>query len=170
MHAEARVDSYSVPLDAELAKAYLESYRIPVRLEGEAIVGSAYALGPILGGIRLFVEEQDEARARMLLDSYHHALHRRRDGQMDEEIAPDGLKDDELIDDSPDEMAARALGSTLLAFVLLPFVMHVYATAQLLRIPLGELSSRGRRRYTTAWVLNLAVLFVASWFIAQAVG
>jgi hypothetical protein len=172
MHAEARVDSYTVPLDAELAKVYLESYEIPVRLEGEALVGSAYALGPMLGGIGLLVEEQDEARARELLDGYHHALRQRRGAALSDGITDDSLDDgtEELGEDTPDEMASRAWSATLLACVLLPVVMHVYAIALLLRVPAKELSSKAKRRYVTAWVLNLAVIAVASWFVARSLG
>lgn len=181
MHAEARVDSYTMPLDAELAKAFLESHDIPVRLEGDVLVGSAHAIGPALGGIGLIVEEQDEARARALLDGYHHALRRRRvrhedidddnDDGIDEGVATDDFDDtDNPSEDSPDDMAARAWGSTLLAFVLLPVVMHLYSVALLLRVEYGLLSSEGRKRYWTAWVLNLLVLTVAGWLIIRALG
>jgi hypothetical protein len=173
--AESRVDSYTLPLDAELAKAYLESHEIRVRLEGEALVGSAYALGPMLGGIRLFVSEQDEPRARALLDGYHHALRQRR--ALEEPSgthaissdASDAESDDDATDEeTPDDLATRAWGSTLLAFVLLPVVMHVYAVALLLRVSPRELTPKARGRYMKAWVLNLAVFAVVGWVVAKA--
>ncbi len=58
----------------------------------------------------------------------------------------------------------------MLAFVLLPVVMHLYSVALLFRVQYGLLSSEGRRRYWTAWVLNLLVLTAVAWLIIRAVG
>jgi hypothetical protein len=74
MKTDSIVDSYITPLDAELAKAYLESHGIAVRLEGEQIAGAAFGLGTMLGGVRLFVDHDEGERARSLLAEYHERL------------------------------------------------------------------------------------------------
>lgn len=181
MEAESRVDSYTMPLDAELAKAYLESYEIPVRLEGETLGGSAYALGPMIGGITLYVDEHDERRARALLDEYHRALHERTRDSCDEE--------DENVDESSDEGsppksdlslpgttesrtdqrredadddATHAWVAALAGLVVFPVFTHCYSVACLLRIPRTMLTPHGKKRYLTAWFINASVLCIAA--------
>lgn len=189
MEAESRVDSYTMPLDAELAKAYLESYEIPVRLEGEALGGSAYALGPMIGGITLYVDEHDERRARALLDEYHRALHERTRDSYDEEDAERGEYVDESSNDSgrplksdlsspvasenrkdhqhedADDDATHAWVAALAGLVVFPVFTHCYSVACLLRIPRAALTSRGRKRYLTAWFVNVVVLCAAAWVL-----
>jgi hypothetical protein len=187
MEAEARVDSYAMPLDAELAKAYLESYEIPVRLEGETLVGSAYALGPMIGGITLYVDEHDERRARVLLDEYHRALREPRRDSYDDEEAEDRDNSGDLIarqpqsgshmpattesrrgsrlKDAGDEDATHAWVAALAGLVVFPVLTHCYSIACLLQVPRATLTSRGKRRYLVAWFINLTVLFAASFVL-----
>src|SRR5512142_2873023 len=166
MESESRVDSYTMPLDAELAKAYLESHAIHVRLDGETLGGTAYALGPMMGGIRLYVEEHDERRARALLDDYHRALHERRrvsfgdddieddeDGAVPGDIsgydaavadlgAPASIRPqvtEQPQPETPDEMATHAWVASLAGLVLFPVFTHVYSVVCLLRTPRGNL-------------------------------
>lgn len=185
MEAESRVDSYTMPLDAELAKAYLESYEIPVRLEGETLVGSAYALGPMIGGITLYVDEHDERRARALLDEYHRALHERsRDSYDDEDHDEDAvdeiggvarpLKADSRVPGTTesrknhrlqvasDEDATHAWVAALAGLVIFPVFTHCYSIACLVQVPRTALTSRGKKRYFTAWFINVTVLFAAT--------
>ena len=183
MLAESRVDAYTIPLDAELAKAYLESHEIHVRLEGEMLGGTAYALGPMMGGIRLYVEEHDERRARALLDDYHRALHERphvgdededEDEQDESYVADSVSKASRRIAKAPqtlaDDAASRAWVAALAGLVLFPVFTHLYSIACLLRIDRQSLSTRGRRRYLAAWTLDGAAILVAAWIIWRIFG
>jgi len=179
MQAESRVDAYTIPLDAELAKAYLESHEIHVRLEGETLGGSAYALGPMMGGIRLYVEEHEERRARALLDDYHRALHERPqvgDNDVDELDAEETSDVDNLAGEASrrvakvpqtqaDEAASRAWVAALAGLVLFPVFTHLYSIVCLVRLKRPSLSARGRRRYIAAWAVDCAAILIAGWVI-----
>lgn len=185
MEAESRVDSYTMPLDAELAKAYLESYEIPVRLDGELLGGTAFALGPMMGGIRLYVGEHDERRARALLDEYHHALHERSrvgyeesgdvDAQTSEESVYSNVRERRTLSnpadvgaqlrEAADDEATHAWVAALAGVVFFPVLTHCYSIACLLRVPEEALSPRGRRRYLTAWLVDLLVLATTTWLL-----
>jgi hypothetical protein len=145
------VDSYTMPLDAELAKAYLESFEIKVSLDGDVLAGAAFALGPMLGGIRLFVEPKDAERARALLKSYHDAL--RVPGVQNYESA--------------EELAARAFRTSLLGLFLFPGVLHVYAITLLLKVQSRALSTKGRWRYAAAWAISGLILSAAAAYFVK---
>lgn len=186
MQAESRVDAYTIPLDAELAKAYLESHQIHVRLEGETLGGTAYALGPMMGGIKLYVEEQDEPRARELLDDYHRALHERPqvsddDGdEFEDEAGADAGGSSRAGEASrrvakvpktlADENATRAWVAALAGLVLFPVFTHFYSIVCLLKIERHSLSARGRRRYIAAWIIDTAAILIAAWIVWRMFG
>lgn len=151
MSAKLVVDSYTMPLDAELAKVYLESFEIPVSLEGDVISGAAYALGPMLGGIQLFVAQKDAERASALLKRYHEA--QRVPGVQEYESA--------------DALVLRALRTVLLGFVLFPVILHVYAISLLLKVPSRALSKSGRWRYYAAWMLSVLVMAAATSYLVK---
>lgn len=154
MDAESRVDSFMTPLDAELAKAYLESHGIPVRLEGEEILGVAFALGPVLGGIRLFVEKEDGETAGLLLERYHRAL----------------LDQSEPKVESPDERVSRAWVSAFVGFVTLPLLVHAYSVWLLMHVKSRNLSIRARKRYVVAWMVNALAFGIAGWALLRVIG
>lgn len=184
MQAESRVDAYTMPLDAELAKAYLESHEIRVRLEGETLGGTAYALGPMMGGIRLYVDEHEERRARALLDDYHRVLHERRQvsySDDDQDELEDEVSDPHVeqgrassrgtvasqheLSVEADDSATHAWVAALAGLVLFPVFMHVYSMFCLLGTDRAQLTVRGRRRYLTAWVIDGAAILIAGWVI-----
>ena len=142
MNDKLVVDSYTIPLDAELAKAYLESYEIQVSLEGDVIAGAAFALGPMLGGIRLFVDARDGERATALLKAYH------------ESLKVPGVQTYE----SADALAARAFRTSLLGLILFPLILHIHAINLLLKVPRKALSKKGRFHFGIAWLICVTVL------------
>lgn len=152
MDAGSRVDSYATPLDAELARAYLESHQIAARLEGEETMGAAYALQPALGAVRLFVDTDHEQRARALLAQYHQAQRERF----------------EATRESSDERVMHAWGAALFGVVILPVAMQIYSALLLWKVDRQHLSVQARRRYVAAWVLDLIMFFVAIVTIAKA--
>jgi hypothetical protein len=151
MDTETRVDSYTVPLDAELAKAYLQSHGIAVRLEGEAILGAAFGLGPMLGGVRLFVNKEDSERATSLLADYHRTL-------LERTTADTGAQDRQV---------DRAWSSALLGVVFIPVIAHVYSIWLLLSVNRQTLTRQARKRYVVAWVVDIAVLVVAGLLVLR---
>lgn len=154
MDNEARVDSYMTPLDAELAKAYLESHGIRVRLEGEELMGAAFALGPMLGGVTLFVDKEAGESARHLLREYHRRLLERPAPQRE----------------SPDERVDRAWISAFVGFVTIPLLVHAYSIWILLHVSTRDLSPKARKRYIVAWVIDALALAAASWIVLRAWG
>lgn len=150
LDSESRVDSYTTPLDAELAKVYLESHDIPVRLQGEQIMGAAYALGPMLGGIQLFVDKKDGRKASRLLADYHHKL----------VYQPEPFREA-----SSDELVKRAWISGLVGFVTIPVVVHVYSVWLLLQVKNATLTPQARKRYIVAWMVNLLAFVLAGWVV-----
>jgi hypothetical protein len=151
MDTESRVDSYTVPLDAELAKAYLQSHGIAVRLEGEDLMGAAFGLGPMLGGVRLFVDKEAGERARLLLANYHRAL----------------LERTITVAESQDRQVDRAWNSALLGAVFIPVIAHVYSIWLLLNVDRMSLTQPARKRYVVAWVVDVAVLLAGGLVLLQ---
>ncbi len=69
LEAPVTVGEYSFPLDAHLAKIRLEAEGIPVLLADEEIVSANWLYSNAVGGVKLKVRPDDEARARGILDS-----------------------------------------------------------------------------------------------------
>jgi hypothetical protein len=151
MNEQLGVDSQTMPLDAEMAKSYLESFDIRVCLNGEARCGAALAFGPMLGGARLFVEPRNTERATALLRAYHEA--RRVPGVQKYESA--------------DDLASRAFRTSLLGFLLFPVVLHVYAISMLVKVPRRALSTKGRWHFAVAWAASLLVVSAAAGYIVK---
>lgn len=62
------IGSYSLPIEAQIAKARLRSVNIPVRIDDEYMINMNWLYSNLLGGIRLWVPEQYESDARYLID------------------------------------------------------------------------------------------------------
>jgi hypothetical protein len=154
MQTESNVDSYMTPLDAELAKAYLESHDIHVRLEGEELLGAAFALGPMLGGVQLFVDKGDGERASSLLAQYHALI---RD-------------EPETALETPGELVDRAWRSSLVGYVTIPVLVHLYSISLLLQVRSQSLSGQTRRRYVVAWLMDVLAIAFGGWAISRAFG
>jgi cytochrome bd-type quinol oxidase subunit 2 len=146
METESKVDSYTTPLDAELARSYLESHGIRVRLEGEDLAGAAFGLGPMLGGVQLFVDHDAGERASSLLAHYH-----------------DFLRSPPAAQESQAQLVDRAFYSALLGLVTVPLLLHGYSLWLLLNVKRQPLTARAKQRYIVAWIANVAVVVVACW-------
>lgn len=151
MDRESRVDSFITSLDAELAKVYLESHNIEVRLEGEMLMGAVLALGPAWGGVRMYVEEKDAPRARELLGAYHQQLLSERAQQKE----------------SPEQLVDRAWRASLLGLAVFPFALHLYSMARLLSVRGRLLSPKAHFRYQCAWAIDLLMIFLFSWLLVR---
>jgi hypothetical protein len=155
MNTAARVDSYTRDFDADHAKAYLESHDIVVRLEGEPLNSATFAVGPILGGSRLYVEEEDGERAQVLLSNYH------------EQMRTQHLATKE----HPDHLVTRACIAAFIGFVTIPLVLHAYSVWMLLSLDKERISPEKRYRYPLAWAgdaLAFALLF--TWLAVRIFG
>ena len=62
------VSKYLFPLDANIAKASLESEGIPAHIADEHTVNMQWLYSNAIGGVRLFVPEEFEAEAKAILD------------------------------------------------------------------------------------------------------
>lgn len=62
------VAKYSFPLDANIAKASLESEGIPAHIADEHTVNMQWLYSDAVGGVRLFVPEQFEVEAKTILN------------------------------------------------------------------------------------------------------
>jgi hypothetical protein len=152
MNTEARVDSYTKPRDAELARAFLESHDITVRLEGEALNNAAFVVGPILGGTRLYVDEKDGERANALLSDYH------------DQLSKEHLSRKE----HPDHLVTRACIAAFIGFVTVPIVVHAYSVWLLTHIDRTKVSPEKRYRYPLAWAGNsLAFGLLSIWILLR---
>ena len=142
MTTEARVDSYPISRDAELAKAFLESQEISVRLEGNEIDRVAFTAGPILTETSLFVDDKDREKAEELLAQYHESNQRKN-----------------LLKTEPvDHQVTRACVAAFIGFVTIPFVIHAYSIYLLLTLNRAEISPKKRYLYSLAWLGNLTML------------
>jgi hypothetical protein len=151
MNEKLAVDTHTMPLDAELAKTYLESFDIRVGRDSDAIGGAASALGPMVGGAHLFVEPKNTARATALLQAYHGA--QRVPGVQNYESA--------------DDLASRAFRTSLLGLVLFPIVMHIYAMVMLVKVPRRALSTKGRWHFAFAWATSVLVVTAAAAYLGK---
>jgi hypothetical protein len=163
------LDSFPTPHAAHLAANALRAVNIDVRITNESAVSALPILETALGGVKLFVREEDfEDAARILhgdadLADRPYREHADSIAPTDEE--PDD--DSELAEPSGyDDMATRAFRASILGLFLCPVLLHVYSLSLLLRL-LGnkkELSQQASRRARVAWVINglVAVLSLVS--------
>jgi hypothetical protein len=138
MNDEARVHSYTTPSDAELAKAFLESHDIAVRLEGDALSSSAFAVGPILGDTQIYVDEKDSERAQSLLMEYSERFH---------------LENRKRVE-SINKLVTRACTASLIGYITVPVLVHAYSVWLLLQIDAKQIPSEKHYRYSLAWIAN----------------
>jgi hypothetical protein len=126
---------------ANVIRGVLEVEEIESFLLDEQTAGNLWHLGGALGGVRVQVRAEDEARAREVLDHFDHPA------------APEG--EDVSADD---RAAARALRVAVIGFFLWP-ILHPYSLSLAIR-SLGNdgLSPRSRRHARVALGISLASL------------
>src|SRR5262245_59986932 len=98
MDDEAVVGNFGSPLEADLAKVFLESHGLRCRLSGDVIVGAALPLQYALGGVKLSVRQRDAGEATDLLATYQ-----------------TNLTEPEVRSETADERVARALRAAVVA-------------------------------------------------------
>lgn len=150
MNTETRVDSYPTSRDATLAKAFLESHDIAVRLENTNLDAVSFTTGPILGDTALFVDEQELERAHVLLANYNEQLHSQHAARIE----------------SVDRRTTRACIAAFLGFITIPFVVHAYSIWLLLNLDRTQISRAIRYRYALAWSGNLLAFGLLALWLA----
>jgi hypothetical protein len=95
-----KIRSYWSPDQANLAKLHLESYGIPVELEGATMVATAWLDANAVGGVKLLVSAQDADRATEILDS--HEPHNQDKSNSSASDTADWQTGDEFGEDSSD--------------------------------------------------------------------
>jgi hypothetical protein len=139
MDGEAIAGRYDLPLEAELAAAYLEQHDVPTRIDSDVVAGMNPWLGAALGGVRLYVPEARLEEAVALLE----AVKVRRNREPRQEV---------------DRVAQRASISAVVGVTFLPLLGTLYSLWLLIGIDGRKLSKKGRRHRRFAWFINLAVL------------
>ncbi|WP_373046831.1 DUF2007 domain-containing protein [Vulgatibacter sp.] len=169
-------------LEAEMARGALEAHEIPVQLLDTQLVGAAgdYLSGAV-GGVRLQVPAGEEARALEILsnlgapegwedeiEGLEEDAWEREERWLDREVLED-LRDEATL--ATDAIARRALVAAL-AGCFLPFVLHLYSAALLVRFARARLpaSSKGRRQAAVAAALDLLFLGPVLFLVLRRIG
>ena len=149
MAREVVLASFGSPLEAELARAFLESRAIPCSVADAVHVAgspleSAFGrpLPSVLSGVRVYVDDDDADRARAVLEEYTSTL-----------------KDSKDHPESNDELVARAFRASL-GSALLPGVLNLFSLWLLRGVDRSALQPSGRRQFWIALVLNLGALVI----------
>lgn len=166
---EGQVAAFPTLLEAEMARGRLEAAGIPVRLLDAGTVGVAQILSDAVGGVKVCVATEDLEEARAILQAPAEVLP--EDGA-DAALAAADDDDEHDEDDealtpaaTKDDLALRAFRIAMIAFVVLPGVLHLWSLTLLveyLRAP-GEASPRARRRARAALVVDGAAVAAVAW-------
>jgi hypothetical protein len=162
------VGVYETPLQAAIARNFLEAEGVPAYLADDATVGMAWHLTGAVGGVKLRVARDDAERAWRLLEE----LKRKEDDkavlnsdgfadepEFDAEEEDDEDDDDESALSLADDLADRAFRAAVLGLFLCPLQLYsLWLLASLLM--LGQAPSpKLQKRAAIAGVLDI-VFFV----------
>jgi hypothetical protein len=148
--------SFGSPLEAELARAFLESREISCSVADaahkagsplEAAFGRP--LPSVLFGVRVYVDADDAERARVALEEYTSTL-----------------KDSDSHREASDARVARAFRA-FLGSALLPGVLNLFSLWLLRGVHYSGLQPSGRRKFWVVLVLNLAALATIAYLWAR---
>lgn len=161
-HAWVTISRHSTDVEANVVKGVLDSAGIPARLANEAIVGVAWHLSNLVGGVEVQVRAEDEEVARTCLDQAGY-------------LGPEALEPED--DDAPAEpsppadprpdkakLARHALLASVFGFMF-PVVLQLWSLVLLVRMPAapGELTPRATRHAAFALLLDVAALAFIAW-------
>jgi hypothetical protein len=168
------IGSFADHMTANMARSVLESEEIPACLGAQETSTMLAYMGTALGGIKLYVFEDQQDKAKALLEMHSAAdLDDREAGDIDKQDSDD--QDHHARDadeDSPEQQAydghvRRAWVAAVLSLVFCPVVLNVYS----LYILFGEdllwypHTVRPNWRTTVTLVVNLLVLAGAAIFV-----
>ncbi len=134
--------AYGSPHEAELGRALLESREIACRLKDDILVGTALLYEAALGGVKLIVAAEDEARARALLDDHEASLKAER----------------RKVEETHSQRVTRAWRTSLVALIVCPGILNLFSLWLLARSSYGKLDAKARRRYWLALLVDGLVL------------
>jgi hypothetical protein len=124
------IGSFADRATANIARSVLASEGIPACLGAEETATMLWHVGTALGGIKLYVFADQEAKARALLEAHSAADLDERLMDQDDEQAPsdDGDEDEESADQQAyDGHVRRAWIASVLSVVFCPVVLNVYS-------------------------------------------
>jgi Putative prokaryotic signal transducing protein len=149
--------------EAAIARGALEQEGIAAFLANEHLVTIAWQLSQATGGIRLSVAAKDAERAREILAaSGSPALRLERDGDA---RAYGGDDEEDAVLGAADSLVERAWKSSLVGFLAIPPVFHIWSLWLLRRayVEGGPRTERGRRLARRTLVVSgcAAIAFLA---------
>lgn len=150
---EALVATFDSVMEAELARGRLEVEGIGARLF-DASPAAVY--GPVTAGgtVKLWVARENLEAARTILFAPSALTE-----PFPEESAPALMK----LDASAEDLALRAFRASVLGFIIVPPVLHIYSlvlAARAAGAP-GDLSPKSRRRLAVAVLFDTAACAIA---------
>jgi hypothetical protein len=148
--------SFGSPLEAELARAFLESREISCSVvdaihEAGSPLEAAFGrpLSSALRGVRVYVDTEDAERARAALEEYTSTLN-----------GPNSYRE------TNDELVARAFRA-FLGSALLPGLLNLLSLWLLRDVDYSALQPRRRRHFWIVLILNLAALATIAYLIVR---
>ena len=158
------LDSFPTPHEAHLAANALRAVEIPVKIVDESAVSVMPHLELALGGVKIFVREQDVEDAARIL---------RGDADLAEQPYREPAEDDALAERAPDDLTeydppnpdedkvSRAFRASIIGLFLCPVVLQAYSVVLLAGVSRDGLSAGAIGRARIAWAINLVVLAAA---------
>jgi len=146
--------------EASIARNALEVEGIEARLDGEAMATWFWYFGSAIGGVRLWVREDDVEQARQILEAGASR------GESADDFDEDEVRDLEAEASNADlpEDLIRAWRAALIGVVLLPPLLNVYSTWLLIRHRFF-VDRVQNWRVIAACCVNVVVLSLAAWLI-----
>jgi hypothetical protein len=133
--------TFHTPVDADLARTFLESHYVPCELRQDVLVTPAF------GGTKLYVARGDFVRATELLKQHQNKAPR------EPSLEP------------PEERVARALRCSTVGFAIFPIGMHLLSVFLLLTSNYSALPPSSRHQYRKSMLINLLTIAVFTTFM-----
>ena len=153
---EVLLASFGSPLEAELARVFLESRSISCSVtDAIHVAGSPFESGfgrplsSVVGGVRVYVDAFDAERARAALEEYGNTL-----------------KDSTPPRETDDQVIARARRAFYTSAVL-PGIMNLVSLWLLRRVNYSRLEPSARFQFWLTVILNIGALGLIAYFISS---
>ncbi len=157
------IATFNNSVEASLTQEILKTQGIESWFQDDATVNLAWHLTIAVGGIKLFVREQDEQLARTILDEYQASLN--EETSQNNDLTPEVVEESHLELTSTDKILRRALRVAVVGLIFLP--LQLYSLWLLLTLFWKGLPKTQRQRLTFIITLglDLAVLIFIWSFI-----
>ena len=159
------IATFNNSVEATLSQEVLKAQGIESWFQDEATVNLAWYLTIAVGGIKLFVREQDEQLARTILDEYQASLNQETSENHD--FTAEVAEESHLELTSTDKILRRALRAAVVGLIFLP--LQLYSLWLLLTLFWKGLPQTRRQILTFIITLglDLAVLILLWSFISN---